>query len=158
PPVSQSVADFSLTPGGTTTQNVRSDLATPLPLTVKPSYELDGKPTTASDLEPTRHLLKKKYKSGTLHVTYEIANVSKATTTVSCEGFNGEHVKQTITRPLPIVAEVKLTFPRSATDIEAPNAALATGVSGVGATWTMALAPPLSAAKQSISYSVHLGE
>jgi hypothetical protein len=158
PPVAHSVADFSFEPNGTTTQNVRSDLASALPLTVMPSYELDGKPTTASELEPTRRLLKKKYKSGTLHVTYEIANVSKATTTVAFEGFNGAHVHQTITRPLPIVAEVKLTFPKSATDVAAPNAALATGVSGVGATWTLALAPPLSAAKQSISYSVHLGE
>jgi hypothetical protein len=158
PPVSDGKGDFSLTPNGTTTQNVRSDLATQLPLTVTPTYELDGKSTTAADLEPTKHHLKKQYKSGTLHVTYKIANVSKATTSVSFEGFNGARVQKAITQPLPIVAEVKLTFPKSATDISAPNAALATGVSGVGATWTIALAPPLTPATQTISYTVQLGE
>jgi putative membrane protein len=158
PPVSDSTADFTFTPNGTTTQNVRSDLATALPLTVKVSYELDGKSVSPADLEPTRHHLKKQYKSGTLHVTYEIANVSKASTTVSFEGFNGARVQQTITQPLPIVAEVKLTFPKSATDISAPKGVLAAGVSGVGATWSFALAPPLSASTQSISYTVHLGE
>jgi hypothetical protein len=158
PAVSNGVADFSLTPNGTTTETVRSDLATALPLTVTPSYELNGKPTTAADLDPTRHRLRKQYQSGTLHVTYKIANVTKAKTTVSFEGFNGAHVQQTITQPLPIVAEVKLTFPKSATSISAPNATLAQGHSGVGATWTLAFAPPLSAATQTISYSVDLSE
>ncbi len=159
PPVKDGAGDFSYSPNGTTTQNVRSNLATPLPLTVKPTYELNGKSVTADDLDPTRNHLKKQYENGTLQVTYNVTNVSKETTNVSLVGFNGAQVKQTITQPLPIVAEVKLTFPKDASNIAAPGASLATSVaSGVAATWTLALAPPLSPATQTISYTVHLGK
>ena len=158
PPVTNGVGQFSFTPNGTATQNVRSDFAGQVPLTVKVTYELNGQPIQASALAPTRHFLKKHYKSGTLKVTYAISNVTREKTTVSFEGFNGAHITKTITDPIPMVAEVKLTFPGDATDINAPGASLATGKKGVKATWTMALAPPLTGASQSISYSVHLSK
>jgi len=103
-------------------------------------------------------LLKKHYKSGTLKVTYAISNVTSAKTTVSFEGFNGAHITKTITDPLPMVAEMKLTFPKDATAINAPGASLATSRKGVKATWYAALAPPLTGASKSISYSVHLNK
>ena len=158
PPVKNSVAQFTMTPNGTATDNVRSDLATTLPLTVKVSYELNGQPIQASALAPTRHKLKKQYKSGTLQVTYVISNVSSEKTTVSFEGFNGAQITKTITDPIPIVAQVKLTFPKDASAINAPGASLAAAKEGVKATWTLVLAPPLSGASQSISYSVNLSK
>jgi hypothetical protein len=158
PPVKNGVAQFSFTPNGTATQNVRSDFAGQVPLTVKVTYELNGQPIQASALAPTKHFLKKHYKSGTLKVTYVISNVTSAKTTVSFEGFNGAHITKTITDPLPMVAEMKLTFPSDATAINAPGASLATGKGGVKATWYAALAPPLTGASQSISYSVHLSQ
>ena len=158
PPVTNGVGQFTITPNGTATQNVRSDFAGKLPLTAKVSYQLNGQPTQASALAPTRHLLKKQYKSGTLKVTYVISNVTSQKTTVSFEGFNGAHITKTITDPIPMVAEVKLTFPSNATAINAPGASLAAGKKGVKATWTMALAPPLTGKSKSISYSVNLSQ
>lgn len=156
PPVTDSVAHFSLTPNGTSSENVRSDFAGKLPLAVKVSYALNKQPIQPSALAPTRKFLRKHYKSGTLQVTYVISNVSSEKTTVSFEGFNGAHVAETITDPIPLVAELKLTFPKDASDISAPGATLAAGKTGVKATWTLLLAPPLSGASKSISYSVKL--
>lgn len=158
PTVKNSVGQFSLTPNGTATQNVRSDFADRVPLTVKAAYELNGQPIQASALAPTRHFLRKHYKSGTLKVTYVLSNISKVRTKVAFEGFNGAHIRKKITDPLPIVAELKLTFPKDATNIQAPGASLATGKLGAKATWTIPLAPPLSGASKSISYSVHLSK
>ena len=53
---------------------------------------------------------------------------------------------------------MKLTFPEDATAINAPGASLATSRKGVKATWYAALAPPLTGASKSISYSVHLNK
>jgi hypothetical protein len=159
PTVKNGVGDFSFSQNGTSTQNVRSDFAGQVPLTVKPTYELDGKSVSASDLAPTTHGPKKDYKSGTLKVTYDISNISKEKTTVSFVGFNGAHITQTITDPIPIVAELKITFPKDATDINASGANLASGKEGVKATWDMLLAAPLSSsASHTISYSVHLSK
>ena len=158
PTVTNGAGQFSFTPNGTATQNVRSDFTGQVPLTVKVTYELNGQPIQASALAPTRHLLKKVYKSGTLNVTYAISNITSEKTTVSFEGFNGAHITKTITDPIPMVAEMKVTFPSDATDINAPGASLASGKGGVKATWTALLAPPLSGASKSISYSVHLSK
>jgi hypothetical protein len=137
---------------------VRSNFTAKLPLTVKPSYELNGKSTTAAALAPTKHHLHKVYKSGSLKVTYEIDNVTHASTNVSFEGFNGAKVAQKITQPLPVIAEMKASFPSDASDINAPGASLAAGHNAVKATWTLGLAPPLTPASQTISYTVHLGK
>ena len=158
PPVTNSVAQFTMAPDGTATDNVRSDFSEKLPLTVKVSYTLNGKPIQPSALAPTRKFLKKHYQSGTLQVSYVISNVTSEKTTVSFEGFNGAHVTKTISEPIPIVAEVKLTFPKDASDINAPGATLAAGKEGVKATWTSVLAPPLSGASTSLSYTVKLSK
>lgn len=158
PPVKNGVAQFSLTPHGTATQDVRSDFAGHVPLTVKVTYELNGQPIQASALAPTRHFFKKHYKSGTLKVTYAISNVSSAKTTVSFEGFNGAHIKKTITDPIPLVGQLALTLPGDATAVNAPGAYLSASRKGVKVTWYWALAPPLYGASQSFSYSVHLNQ
>jgi hypothetical protein len=158
PRVHNGVATFDVTPNGTTTENVRSDFTAALPLKVKVAYKLNGKAINPSRLAPTRHLGRKVYKSGSLTVSYTISNVTKDTTTVSFEGFNGAQINQNVADPQPIVAEVKVTFPKSATDIEAPKANLAAGHSGVHATWDLALAPPLSAGSQTVTYTDHLSK
>jgi hypothetical protein len=158
PPVHNGVATFDVTPNGTTTENVRSDFTAALPLKVKVAYKLNGKAINPSSLAPTRHLGRKVYKSGTLTVSYTISNVSKDTTTVSFEGFNGAQINQNVTDPQPMVAEVKVTFPKGATGINAPKANLAAGHSGVHATWDLALAPPLSAGSQTVTYTDHLSK
>ena len=81
PPVVDDVAQFSFDRSGTQTQTVSSDFVQPLPVTVTPSYQLDGESTTPDEL--TRSLSDRERRSGVLTVTYEIANVTSQTTTVS---------------------------------------------------------------------------
>ena len=50
PPVVDDVAQFSFDGSGTQTQTVSSNFAQPLPVTVTPTYELDGEPTTPDEL------------------------------------------------------------------------------------------------------------
>ena len=50
PPVVDGVAQFSFDRSGTQTQTVSSDFVQPLPVTVTPSYQLDGRPTTPDEL------------------------------------------------------------------------------------------------------------
>ena len=154
PPVVDDVAQFSFDRSGTQTQTVSSDFVLPLPVTVTPSYELDGQPTTPDEL--TRSLSDRERRSGMLTVTYEIANVTSQTTTVSFVDAAGTRRTEVVTQPVPIAGALALTMPRNASGIDAPGATLTPGASGIGASWTVMLAPPLSPAQQSISYSMNV--
>ena len=154
PPVVDNVAQFSFDRPGTQTQAVSSDFVQPLPVTVTPSYQLDGQPTTPDEL--TRSLSDRERRSGVLTVTYEIANVTSQTTTVSFVDAAGMRRTEVVTQAVPIAGALTLTLPRDASGIDAPGADLAPGASGVGASWTVLLAPPLAPAQQSISYSMNV--
>ena len=154
PPVIDDVAQFSFDGSGTQTQTVSSTFAQPLPVTVTPTYELDGESTTPDEL--ARTLSDRERRSGTLTVTYEIANVTSQTTTVSFVDPAGARRTEVVTQAVPIAGALSLTFPRNASGIDAPGATLTPGASGVGASWTVMLAPPLAPTRQSISYSVNL--
>ena len=154
PPVVDNVAEFSFDRSGTQSQTVSSDFVQPLPVTVTPSYQLDGQPTTPDEL--TRTLSDRERRSGVLTVTYEIANVTSQTTTVSFVDAAGTPRTEVVTQAVPIAGALTLTLPRDASEIDAPGADLAPGPSGVGASWTVSLAPPLAPAQQSISYSMHV--
>ena len=131
-----------------------SDFVQPLPVTITPSYELDGQSTTPEEL--SRSLTDRERRSGVLTVTYEIANVTSETTTVSFVDAAGTRRSEVVTQAVPIAGALTLTFPRSASGIDAPGATLTPGASGVGAQWTVMLAPPLSPTQQSISYSMNV--
>ena len=154
PPVIDDVAEFSFDGSATQTQTVSSTFAQPLPVTVTPTYELDGQPTTPDEL--ARTLSDRERRSGMLTVTYEIANVTSQTTTVSFVDPAGARRTEVVTQAVPIAGALSLTFPRNASGIDAPGATLTPGASGVGASWTVMLAPPLAPTRQSISYSVNL--
>ena len=154
PPVIDDVAQFSFDGSATQTQTVSSTFAQPLPVTVTPTYEIDGEPTTPDEL--ARTLSDRERRSGTLTVTYEIANVTSQTTTVSFVDPAGARRTEVVTQAVPIAGALSLTFPRNASGIDAPGATLTPGASGVGASWTVMLAPPLAPTRQSISYSVNL--
>ena len=141
PPVVDNVAQFSFDRSGTQTQTVSSDFVQPLPVTVTPSYQLDGQPTTPDEL--TRSLSDRERQSGVLTVTYEIANVTSQTTTVSFVDAAGTRRTEVVTQAVPIAGALKLTLPKNASGIDAPGASLTPGTSGVGASWTVMLAPPL---------------
>ena len=154
PPVVDDVAEFSFDRSGTQTQTVSSDFVQPLPVTVTPSYQLDGQPTTPDEL--TWSLSDPERRSGVLTVTYEIANVTSQTTTVSFIDAAGTARTEAITQAVPIAGALTLTLPKNASGIDAAGADLTPGPLGVGASWTVLLAPPLAPARQSISYSMNV--
>ena len=63
---------------------------------------------------------------------------------------------ETITQAVPIAGSLSLTMPKTASGIDAPGATLTPGPSGVGASWTILVAPPLAPAHQTISYSMNV--
>ena len=145
-------AQFSFDLDGTESQAVTSDFARPLPVTITPSYQLDGEPVAPAELESS--LADLKGEASVLTVSYEIVNVTTQTTTVTYTDGSGVDQTEEVTLPVPLAGLLSLTFPRDASAIDAPGAALAPSPSGVGASWTLALAPPLSPATQTISYSM----
>ena len=95
-------------------------------------------------------------RSGVLTVSYDIVNVTSQTTTVSYEDATGAQRTEAITQAVPMAGALSLTLPKDASAIDAPGAALTPGASGVGASWTIVLAPPLSPVAQSVSYSMNV--
>ena len=152
PPVVDNVAQFTLEGSGTQTQAVSADFVQALPVTLSANYQLDGKPTTPAALK--RSLSNPRKRSGTVAVSYEIANVTSQTTTVSFVDAAGRRRTETVTQAIPMAGSLTLTFPKDASHIDAPGAALTPGAAGVGASWDLLLAPPLAPARQSISYSM----
>lgn len=147
PTFANGVATFHLDFDGSKVHKYTSDFANPLPLTVTPTYQLNGTQVSADDL---------KGKSGTLTVTYEVTNVAQQATTVTFSGFDGKPQTDTVTAPLPILAHLAVTLPSDATDIDAPGANTSVDRSGTKATWTFELVPPLGPLTQSFSYSMNL--
>lgn len=152
PPIVNGVGQFkfAVEPGDTSSQVLKTPFKKELPLEVTPHYELDGHTIEPGDLPDISS------KSGDLKVTYKVANTTSATTTVNFTGFTGGQLSQTVTLPIPLWTRLSLSFPADASNISAPGATLTPGSSKVTAIWNLLLAPPLGAATQSISYSVHL--
>ena len=94
-------------------------------MTVTPSYQLDGQPTTPDEL--TRSLSDRERRSGVLTVTYEIANVTSQTTTVSFDDAAGTRRTEVVTQAVPIAGALKLTLPKNASGIDAPGRVAHTG-------------------------------
>ena len=78
-----------------------------------------------------------------LTVSYEIANVTSQTTTVSFVDAAGRSRTEVVTQAVPIAGALTLTLPKNASGIDAPGAVLMPGPAGVGASWTVLLAPRL---------------
>ncbi len=109
------------------------------------SYELNGKPISASDLVG---------KAGTVKVTMVLTNLTAHKTTVSFLGFNGVQQHITLLVPQPVIAEINAIVPENATRISAPGGGLYTTHSGIEAEWNTALFEPQKLS-QSFSYQMY---
>ena len=109
---------------------------------VTPTYELDGKPTSAGALQG---------KSGTVKVTLKLANVTAQRTTVSFPGFNGVPQKMTLTVPRPVLASLSLVLPGDAINVSAPGASLSPSRTGISVGRTPLFFGP-AGTTQSFSY------
>ena len=143
-PVVSGSAQVRMNLKGSKEATIVSDFTKPLPVKVTPTYELDGKPTTAGALRG---------KSGTVKVTLKLANVTAQQTTVSFMGFNDVPQKMTVTAPQPILASLSLVLPGNASDVSAPGASLSPSRTGISVGWTPLLFGP-AGTTQSFSYQM----
>jgi hypothetical protein len=144
-PVVNGQAVVSLSPNGTAAQEVKSDFTRPLPVTVTVTFTLNGKPISSNDI---------KGKSGTVRVTYKIANVTSKKISACFEGFNGKQQHQMVSTPVPIVADFSFTVPSHATGFTAPGASLSANSNGVAVGWTPALFEPLGPLTQTFTFTM----
>jgi hypothetical protein len=163
-PSSDGELDFSSSSQETSTQSADSSFTRALPILVVPKYELNGEPLAAP--QEFKNLGSR---GGVLHVTYTFYDVAQETTTVHFKGFGGKQQTRKVKQPVPIAGELHVTFPKGAMGLSAPGASVksyplygsevkVTSKDTARATWTFALAPPLTQATHSISYSIRLNQ
>jgi putative membrane protein len=147
PHVSDGKASYSIDVHGKATRRTVSDFTGKLPLTVKASYTLDGKPMSAQDVVG---------KSGILDVQYTVENVS-ATPTQITYAVAGKKVTKTVNLVTPYVGQLSLTLPSSYTDIDAVRADIGgDGRGGQILNWTMVLFEPIGQVKQRFGYTARV--
>ena len=69
-------------------------------MTITPSYQLDGQPTTPDELESS--LADLRGEPSVLTVSYEISNVTTQTTTVTFKDGAGVQQTEDVTLPVPL--------------------------------------------------------
>jgi hypothetical protein len=144
-PVVNGQAQVTLNPHGTAAQQVNASFTGKLPVTVAVTSKLNGKTIPPSQING---------QSGTVQVTYKLANVTSVPVSACFEGFNGQHQHITVSTPVPILASLSFTVPSQATSFAAPGAALSAEASGVSVGWTAPMFEPLGPQTQSFTLTM----
>ena len=119
-----------------------------LPVTVKPSYVLDGKKVDAGDVVG---------KSGKLQVRFTVTNNTTKPQEVSFDDGKGGTVTKTVDVPVPLVGSLTTTAPERFTDIRAGGANTAgDGEGGTKLSYTMTLFPPLGSTTTTFGYTADI--
>lgn len=145
-PVVNGKAQVSLSPHGTAAQELKSNFTRQLPVAVTVTMRLNGKTVSSRQV---------KGKSGTVQVTYKLANVSSTPVSACFEGFNGQHQHITLSTPVPIIADLSFTVPGKATSFRAPGASLSPDSKGVDVGWTEALFKPLGPLTKTVTFTMN---
>ena len=145
PKVVNGVAQVDLKLNGSTVERLEADYKRPLPVTVKVTYKLNGKPVSAKDV---------KDKKGTVEIDYQLSNTTAKPVNVCFEGFNGATVEQTVTEPAPIYAYFYLTLPKHVSKFTAPGAFVNADRSGVEPQWVVGLFEPLGSPTQTLKVTM----
>ena len=120
-----------------------------LPVTIKPTYELDGK--VYDDPEDLVG------KSGELKVTYRVENTTSEPTTITVQDGKGEDVEQTIDVPMPSVGSLVTVLPKGFYSVRSDQANIsADGRGGTRMTYTMTLLPPIASTVAELSYTAQV--
>ena len=107
-----------------------------LPVTITPTYELDG-----DVYEDPEDLVGK---SGRLVVTYRVENVTAVPQTIVVQNGRGEDVQTEVEVPLPLVGSLTTVLPRTFYSVRSDQATVtADGRGGTRVTFTMTLLPPV---------------
>ena len=144
-PVVNGQAQVSLSPHGTAAQELKSNFTRRLPVAVTVTFRLNGKTVSSSQINR---------KSGTVQVSYKLANVTSTSVSACFEGFNGKHQHITLLTPVPIIADLSFTVPGKATSFQAPGASLSPDSKGVDVGWTEALFEPLGPLTRTFTFTM----
>jgi putative membrane protein len=119
-----------------------------LPVTVRVSYELDGKAVEPGGVVG---------RSGVLKATYRIANTTGEPTEVTYLDGKGRRRTATISVPTPFVGQLQTTLPGRFTGVDAPRADIAgDGRGGSLLTWTMVLFAPIGETEQEFGWTARI--
>ena len=120
-----------------------------LPVTIKPTYRLDGK-----KYDDPEDLVGK---SGRLDVRYRIENVTSKPATVTVEDGKGNQVKVVTQVPTPLVGSLTTQLPRNFYSVASPQATISgDGRGGTRLTFTMTLLPPIGSTTAEIGYTAQV--
>ncbi len=120
-----------------------------LPVTIKPTYELDGK--VYDDPEDLVG------KSGDLEVKYRIENITSKPTTLTVKDGKGNDVQREVSVPTPLVGSLVTVLPRNFYSIGSDQASIsADGRGGTRLTFTMTLLPPIGLPVAEIGYTARV--
>jgi hypothetical protein len=145
PQVVGGVAEVKLDPSGSAVERLDSDYKRPLPVGVKVTYKLNGKPIAASDIAD---------KSGAVEIDYHLTNTTPKPVSVCFVGFNGKLIKKTVVAPSPILAYLSLTVPKNVAKFTAPGAFYNADRTGVNPQWLVELFKPLGSTQESLVFTM----
>jgi putative membrane protein len=144
PTVSDGKAHYTMDVDGRATRRTVADFDKDLPLEVGVSYLLDGKPTPPDKLVGAH---------GQLEVTYQIKNVSSASTEITYKDGHGNPVTENVDIVTPYAALLTTTLPGTFTNLEAPRADVAgDGRGGLRLLWSMLLFEPIGQTVQEFGW------
>jgi putative membrane protein len=125
-----------------------SDYTRKLPLEVKVSYVLDGKPVAPEDVVG---------RSGLLEVRYTVRNVTGTPRAISFDDGTGGSTTSTEQVVIPMVGSLTTTLPTTFTDVSSGEANVAgDGRGGTKLTFTMTLFGPIGAPETSFGYTARI--
>ena len=120
-----------------------------LPVTITPTYTLDGE--TYDDPEDLVG------KSGKLEVTYKVENVTSEPTTVTVTDGFGNEVEKQVDVPMPLVGSLVTLLPKEFYSVQSDQAtASADGRGATRLTFTMTLLPPVGSAVAEFGYTAQV--
>ncbi|HET6168416.1 MAG TPA: hypothetical protein VFE07_16415 [Marmoricola sp.] len=133
---------------GTKSYRSVSNFTGTLPVSVKPTYKLDGKRVSPGDIVG---------KSGKLEVSFEVANMTTKPEQVSFDDGSGKTVTKTADVPVPMVGSLTTSTPKTFTNVDPGGANTAgDGTGGQTLSYNLVLFPPLGSTTTTVGYTADI--
>jgi putative membrane protein len=125
-----------------------SDFTGTLPVSVTPTYKLDGKTVEPGDVVG---------KSGKLEVQFVVENKTNKPQDVSFDDGTGKTVTKSVDVPVPMVGSLTTSVPASFTNVEPGGANTAgDGTGGQTLSYNLVLFPPLGSTTSTVGYTADI--
>jgi putative membrane protein len=119
-----------------------------LPVTVTPTYKLNGKTVSPGDVVG---------KDGELTVTYTVKNETAVPQELTFDDGSGGTVTKTVEVPIPLVGQVTTTLPKTFSDVDSGGARPAgAGGGGLSLTYNLTLFPPMGPDTATVGYTAQV--